>query len=94
MSTTDDVMRGQTDISELWATRVLKRSLFDADGGILGSIVDLILTPEISGNQLSLRGFVAAGEVQDANRVCPRDPKGPSQGPRFVKAIWAGSGTR
>ena len=55
MSTTDDVMSGQTDISELWATRVLKRSLFDADGGILGSIVDLILTPEISGNQLSLR---------------------------------------
>ena len=60
MSTTDDVMSGQTDISELWATRVLKRSLFDADGGILGSIVDLILTPEISGNQLSLRGFVAS----------------------------------
>ena len=60
MSTTDDEISGQTDISELWATRVLKRSLFDADGGILGSIVDLILTPEISGNQLSLRGFVAS----------------------------------
>ena len=60
MSTTDNVMSGETDISELWATRVLKRSLFDADGGILGSIDDLILTPEISGNQLSLRGFVAS----------------------------------
>jgi len=39
---------------------VLKRSLFDADGGILGSIDDIILTPEISGNALSLRGFVAS----------------------------------
>tara|TARA_B100000686_G_scaffold351174_1_gene449165 strand:+ start:7219 stop:8442 length:1224 start_codon:yes stop_codon:yes gene_type:complete len=48
------------DSSELWATRVLKRSLFDADGGILGSIDDLILTPEISGNAFSLRGFVAS----------------------------------
>ena len=53
-------MSNNSDTSELWATRVLKRSLFDADGGILGSIDDLILTPEISGNQLSLRGFVAS----------------------------------
>ena len=60
MSTTSESTSGDTDISELWATRVLKRSLFDADGGILGSIDDLILTPEISGKQLSLRGFVAS----------------------------------
>ena len=59
MSTTDDVMSGQTDISELWATRVLKRSLFDADGGILGSIVDLILTlwlPSIGDRYLFMKG--------------------------------------
>lgn len=53
-------MSTNKDTSELWATRVLKRSLFDADGGILGSIDDIILTPEISGNALSLRGFVAS----------------------------------
>ena len=53
-------MSTNNDTSELWATRVLKRSLFDADGGILGSIDDIILTPEISGNALSLRGFVAS----------------------------------
>ena len=60
MSAANDAISGETDVSELWATRVLKRSLFDADGGILGSIDDLILSPEITGNRLSLRSFVAS----------------------------------
>ena len=43
----------------LWGSRVIKRSLFDADGSTLGSIQDLLLIPAATGNNLYLRGFLA-----------------------------------
>ena len=38
----------------LWGSRVIKRSLFDADGSTLGSIQDLLLIPAATGNNLYL----------------------------------------
>ncbi|HJM29036.1 MAG: CBS domain-containing protein [Acidimicrobiales bacterium] len=43
----------------LWGSRLIKRSLFDADGSTLGSIQDLLLVPSATGNKLYLRGFLA-----------------------------------
>jgi len=43
----------------LWGSRLIKRSLFDADGSTLGSIQDLLLIPAATGNNLYLRGFLA-----------------------------------
>jgi CBS domain-containing protein len=60
MSINDNSITETNDLSELWATRLIKRSLFDTDGGTLGSVDDIILTPAMSGERLNLRGFVAS----------------------------------
>ena len=41
-------------------SRLVKKSLFDADGSTLGSIQDILLVPAASENRLYLRGFVAS----------------------------------
>ena len=38
------------DEQVLWGSRLIKRSLFDADGSTLGSIQDLLLVPAASEN--------------------------------------------
>ena len=43
------------DEQVLWGSRLIKRSLFDADGSTLGSIQDLLLVPAASENKLYLR---------------------------------------
>ena len=48
------------DEQVLWGSRLIKRSLFDADGSTLGSIQDLLLVPAASENKLYLRGFIAS----------------------------------
>ena len=48
------------DEQTLWGSRLVKRSLFDADGSTLGSIQDILLVPAASENKLYLRGFVAS----------------------------------
>tara|TARA_B100001094_G_scaffold333380_1_gene411258 strand:- start:5552 stop:6790 length:1239 start_codon:yes stop_codon:yes gene_type:complete len=48
------------DAQTLWGSRLIKRSLFDADGSTLGSIQDILLVPASSENKLYLRGFVAS----------------------------------
>ncbi|MEE2683386.1 MAG: CBS domain-containing protein [Actinomycetota bacterium] len=44
----------------LWSSHLIKRALFDADGGTLGSIADILLIPTTLGNKLYLRGFIAS----------------------------------
>lgn len=44
----------------LWSSRVLRRSLFDADGSTVGTIEDIILSPATATEPPTLRGFVAA----------------------------------
>ena len=46
------------DEQVLWGSRLIKRSLFDADGSTLGSIQDLLLVPAASQNKLYLRRFI------------------------------------
>ena len=48
------------DEQTLWGSRLVKKSLFDADGSTLGSIQDILLVPAASENRLYLRGFVAS----------------------------------
>ena len=43
------------DEQTLWGSRLVKRSLFDADGSTLGSIQDILLVPAASENKLYLR---------------------------------------
>ncbi len=43
----------------LWATRLLRRAIFDADGSTIGSVNDLVLLPGTGGRRPRLQGFVA-----------------------------------
>lgn len=47
------------DTPVLWSTRLLRRALLDADGSTIGSIHDIVLSPEPAGRRPRLRGFVA-----------------------------------
>ncbi len=42
-----------------WSSRVLRRSLFDADGSTVGSIQDILLSPSLADEAPVLRGFIA-----------------------------------
>ena len=48
------------DEQTLWGSRLVKKSLFDADGSTLGSIQDILLVQAASENKLYLRGFIAS----------------------------------
>ena len=43
----------------LWSSRLLGRSLFDADGSTIGTVEDMLLAPVAPASALLLRGFVA-----------------------------------
>ncbi|MFV2039580.1 MAG: hypothetical protein ACC660_05005, partial [Acidimicrobiales bacterium] len=43
----------------LWSSRVLRRSLFDADGSTVGTLHDIIVSQTTPGRPPMLRGFVA-----------------------------------
>ncbi len=42
-----------------WSSRVLRRSLFDGDGSVVGTVHDILLSPALPGQPPQLRGFVA-----------------------------------
>ena len=42
----------------LWSSRVLRRSLFDADGSTVGTVHDVLLAPASASQAPTLRGFV------------------------------------
>lgn len=52
----DDPRRGP---AALWATRVLRRALLDADGSTIGTIDDVIVAPDPESDAPQLMGFVA-----------------------------------
>ncbi len=43
----------------MWSSRVLRRSLFDADGSTVGTVHDIIVSPSAPTEPPMLRGFVA-----------------------------------
>jgi CBS domain-containing protein len=61
MSETDlTTETGPTDsASVLWATRLLRHALFDADGSTIGSVEDMVMLSESAGRRPRLQGFVA-----------------------------------
>ncbi len=56
---TDQSKPAEAERATFWASRVLRRSLFDADGSTVGSIQDILLSPAPAAEAPVLRGFIA-----------------------------------